>query len=87
MSRKINAEIWPYAYDLEETVKKFSEIGFSYTKRCWEFGMRYVENNRPILTQNEASSVFDKYVYFTIMFKPIGGTEVNYKLSNVLDGS
>ena len=76
-----------YANDIEAAVKKFSEIGFYYSKRCWEFGMRYVENNRPILTRDEASSVFDKYIYFTVMFKPIGGTEVNYKLSDVLDGS
>ena len=76
-----------YAYDLQENVKKLSEIGFSYTKRCWEFGMRYVENNRPILTNTEASSVLEKYVYFTIRLRPIGGTEVNYKLSNALDGS
>ncbi len=76
-----------YAYDLEAGVKKMAEIGFSYSKRCWKFGMRYVENNRPILTKNEASSVFDRYVYFTVEFKPIGGTEVNYKLTNALDGS
>jgi LPS-assembly protein len=76
-----------YAYDLQEKVKKLSEIGFSYTKRCWEFGMRYVENNRPILTNSEASSLLEKYVYFTVKLKPIGGTEVNYKLSNALDGS
>lgn len=75
------------AYDLETRVKKLSEIGFNYTKRCWEFGMRYVENNRPILTTNEASSVLDKYVYFTIRLTPIGGTEVNYKLSEALEGS
>lgn len=75
------------AYDLENSVKKLSEIGFAYSKRCWEFGMRYVENNRPILTNDEASSVMDKYVYFTIRLSPIGGTEVNYKLSDVLEGS
>lgn len=76
-----------YAYDLDASVKKLSEIGFSFQKRCWEFGMRYVENNRPILTENNAASVLDKYVYFTIKLQPIGGTEVNYKLSNTLDGS
>ncbi len=76
-----------YAYDVEQSRKKLSEIGFLYAKRCWEFGMRYVENNRPILTYDEASSVFDRYVYFTIMFKPIGGTEVNYKISDALEGS
>ncbi len=76
-----------YSYDLEQSVKKLSEVGFSYSKRCWEFGMRYVENNRPILTRNEASSVLDRYIYFNVMFKPIGGTEVNYKLRDVLDGN
>lgn len=76
-----------YAYDLEFNAKKMAEIGFTFSKRCWEFGMRYVENNRPILTKNEASSVFDRYVYFTVQFKPIGGTEVNYKLTNALDGT
>ncbi|WP_345985092.1 LPS assembly protein LptD [Sulfurimonas sp. HSL-1656] len=76
-----------YAYDLEEHVKKLSEIGFDYTKRCWKFGMRYVENNRPILTNAQTDSVLEKYVYFTVELRPIGGTEVNYKLSDVLDGS
>jgi len=76
-----------YAYDAEKNIKKFAEIGFLYSKRCWDFGLRYVENNRPILTQSDTSSVFDKYIYFTIMLKPIGGTDLNYKLSNALDGS
>jgi LPS-assembly protein len=75
-----------YAYDINSYVKKLSEIGFTYQKRCWQFGMRYVENNRPILTNNDASSVLDKYVYFTVMLRPIGGTEINYKLSDKLDG-
>jgi len=76
-----------YAYDLHSYVKKLSEIGFDYTKRCWKFGMRYVENNRPILTNTQTASVLEKYIYFTVELRPIGGTEVNYKLSNVLDGS
>lgn len=76
-----------YAFDFQNHVKKYAEVGFRYSKRCWEFGMRYVENNRPILTENDASSLLEKYVYMTIMFKPMGGTEINYKLSNVLDGS
>jgi len=75
-----------YAYDWQEQVKKLSEIGFEYRKRCWRFGMRYVENNRPILTNNEASSLLEKYVYFTVELRPIGGTEVNYKLRDVLEG-
>ncbi|MEA1918666.1 MAG: LPS-assembly protein LptD [Campylobacterota bacterium] len=76
-----------YAYDFENAVKKNMEIGFLYSKRCWDFGLRYVENNRPTLTNNESSSVYDKYIYFTIALKPMGGSELNYKMSNVLEGS
>ena len=60
-----------YDYDIEEKTKKSSEIGFLYTKRCWKFGLRYVENNRPQPTQNGAPSILDKYVYFTIVLTPI----------------
>jgi LPS-assembly protein len=76
-----------YAYDFENAVKKNMEFGFLYSKRCWDFGLRYVENNRPILTNNESSSVYDKYIYFSIALKPMGGSEFNYKMSNNLEGS
>lgn len=70
-----------YAYDIESEQKKSAEIGFLYSKRCWDFGLRYVENNRPILTQSGTNnSVYDRYIYFTIILKPIGGSEINYKL-------
>ena len=61
-----------YDYDLESKAKKRAEIGFLYEKRCWNFGLRYAENNRPILnSKNEADSVYDRYIYFTIVLKPI----------------
>ncbi len=69
------------AYDVEYSRKKYAEIGFLYSKRCWEFGLRYVENNRPILAQNRASSVYDRYIYLTLQLSPIGGAQMNYKLS------
>jgi LPS-assembly protein len=60
-----------YDYDIELDTKKNMEIGFMYTKRCWDFGIRYAENNRPILTTTGAdNSIYDKYVYFTIVLKP-----------------
>ncbi len=59
-----------YNYDLEEEQKKSLEVGFLYQKRCWDFGVRYVENNRPILTQSGESSIYDKYIYLTIVLKP-----------------
>ncbi|MEA3228179.1 MAG: LPS-assembly protein LptD [Campylobacterota bacterium] len=60
-----------YDYDLETEIKKSSEIGFLYEKRCWNFGLKYVEHNRPKLTQDGASSIYDKYIYITVVLKPI----------------
>jgi LPS-assembly protein len=75
-----------YALDVENNLKKYAEIGFLYSKRCWDFGLRYVENNRPVLTQGgETKSVYDKYVYFTINMKPLGGSEVNYRTTDTLN--
>ena len=63
-----------YDYDLNLNVEKRKEIGFLYTKRCWDFGIRYVENNRPVLQQiggvTSISSIPEKYIYFTITLKP-----------------
>jgi len=60
-----------YNYDLELRQKKKFQFGFLYKKRCWEFGIQYAENNRPILTNNKnTQSVYDKYIYFTIVLKP-----------------
>ena len=58
-------------YDMQTALKKSSEIGFMYKKRCWDFGLRYVESNRPILTTAESASVYDRYIYFTIVLKPL----------------
>jgi LPS-assembly protein len=77
-----------YAYDLENSVKKSAEIGFLYSKRCWDFGLRYVELNRPVLQSGGvANSIFDKYIYFTIILKPMGGSDFQYQLNDVLSGS
>ncbi len=64
------------AYDIENAVKKNMELGFIYSKRCWDFGIRYVENNRPTPSNNAAASSFDRYIYVTISLKPIGGTDI-----------
>ena len=61
-----------YDYDLLLKAKKRAQIGFLYEKRCWNFGLRYAENNRPVLTNdNKASSIYDRYIYFTIVLKPL----------------
>ncbi len=59
-----------YDYDLELDLRKNAEIGFLYQKRCWEFGLRYAQNNRPVLQNGESSSIKDQFIYFTIIFKP-----------------
>lgn len=83
-------------YDYEYSLKKSAEIGFLYKKRCWDFGLKYVENNKPILKivdgVNESSSIYDRYIYFTIVFKPFmknegGKSEFDLKLPKTLQGS
>ncbi|MFA7069404.1 MAG: LPS assembly protein LptD [Sulfurimonas sp.] len=60
-----------YNYDLELKLKKSLEVGFMYEKRCWDFGLIYVENNRPILRSDGSSkSIYDKMVYIVMRLKP-----------------
>ena len=77
-----------YAYDMEHSVKKNVQVGFLYSKRCWDFGLRYVELNRPVLEQGGVvDSIYDKYIYFTIILKPMGGSAIQYQLNDLLEGS
>ncbi len=65
-----------YNFDIETQEKKNMSVGFMYKKRCWDFGIRYSENNRPILTNTgESSSVYDKYIYLTLVLKPLMQSE------------
>ncbi|WP_455757627.1 LPS-assembly protein LptD [Sulfurimonas sp.] len=64
-----------YDYDIELKRKKRREIGFLYKKRCWDFGLKYVENNRPVLDKTgTTSNVYERYIYFTISLKPFMST-------------
>ncbi|MEO1938895.1 MAG: LPS assembly protein LptD [Sulfurimonas sp.] len=75
-----------YNYDLQKSVKKGASIGFMYKKRCWDFGIKYAENRRPILTQgSEASYIYDRYIYITVVLKPLmqatgNSSFITYKL-------
>ena len=76
-----------YNYDLETKETKNMSIGFMYKKRCWNFGITYSENNRPILTTSGGpSSIYDKYIYVTIVLKPLmqpsRNSFISYKLPN-----
>lgn len=71
------------AYDYREDLLKRSEIGFLYSQRCLDIGLRFVQNNRPVLTNVSGNdSVSDSYVFLTLILKPIGGSEFNYKITN-----
>ncbi len=74
-----------FNYDIESSLKKSMEVGFMYKKRCWDFGIRYAENNRPILTTAGEDSVYDKYIYLSIVLKPFmkpdkDTSNISYKL-------
>jgi len=69
------------AYDYREDLLKRSEVGFLYSQRCLDFGLRYVQNIRPTLTNLTADSLNESYIFITINLKPIGGSEFNYKLT------
>ena len=76
-----------YNYDIESKERKSMSLGFMYSKRCWDFGIQYTENNRPVLTTVGAanSSVYDRYIYLTIVLKPLmkpnaGSSFLSYKL-------
>lgn len=61
-----------YNYDMEATQQKSASIGFMYKKRCWDFGLRYAENRRPVLINNgTADFIDDRFIYLTVVLKPL----------------
>jgi len=71
------------AYDYRADLMKRSEIGVMYTQRCLDLGIRYVQNVRPVLTNiSNSDSMNDSYIFITLILKPIGGSEFNYKMTN-----
>ena len=60
-----------YSYDTKDpTAARRKEVGFLYSKRCWDFGIRYVSDIIPVLKSTGISSVPEEYIYFTISLKP-----------------
>ncbi|HQS66515.1 MAG TPA: LPS-assembly protein LptD [Sulfuricurvum sp.] len=71
------------AYDYREKLMKRKEIGFLYSQRCLDLGLRFVQNIRPVLTNvNNDNAVNDSYIFITLILKPIGGSAFNYKITN-----
>lgn len=78
-----------YNYDVESSLKKSASIGFLYKKKCWDFGLKYLENNRPILTDSGSTSIYDRYIYFTVALKPLMNADTplfDYKLPETTQG-
>ncbi|MDQ7067226.1 MAG: LPS assembly protein LptD [Sulfurimonas sp.] len=75
-----------YNYDAISQTAKSQEIGFLYRQRCWDFGIRYSENRRPTLSSNVESFVDERYIYFTILLKPLmkdnGSSNITMQLPN-----
>lgn len=75
-----------YNYDAISQNAKTQEIGFMYKKRCWDFGIRYSENRRPILSNNATSFIDERFIYFTILLKPLmqanGSSNIAIQLPN-----
>ena len=74
-----------YSYDtMDSLAARRKEVGFLYSKRCWDFGIRYVSDIRPVLKSTGISSVPEEYIYFTINLRPFMQTGNNpffaYKL-------
>ncbi|MFT7004287.1 MAG: LPS-assembly protein [Sulfurimonas sp.] len=63
--------IGSYNYDIENELINSTSIGFLYKKRCWDFGVKFVETNSPTLSTSGSTSSFDRYIYFTINLKPL----------------
>ena len=66
-----------YDYDIEQKYVKTMEYGFLYKKRCWDFGLKYLENNRPISGQDP---IRDRYILVNIALKPFMESNPNNSL-------
>ena len=60
-----------YNYDIEKEELKSRGVGFLYKSRCLDFGIKYQENRRPITTNRGNSFINDKFIFFSILLKPI----------------
>ncbi|MBD3796675.1 MAG: LPS-assembly protein LptD [Campylobacterales bacterium] len=70
-----------YNYDFELKQLKTGSLGFVYKKRCWDFGIKYSENVRPILdSSGNASSINDRYIFVSIVLKPFMKLDPNNAL-------
>jgi LPS-assembly protein len=71
------------AYDYKADLVKWAQVGFLYSTRCLDFGLKYVQTILPVVTNaNLNGSISDSYIYVTIILKPLGGSAFINKLTN-----
>ncbi|MCD6258439.1 MAG: LPS-assembly protein LptD, partial [Helicobacteraceae bacterium] len=58
-------------YDIQSKEKKSLEIGFMYQKRCWDFGLSFVENVRPLSVNNFIQKGPERFLMLSVVLKPL----------------
>lgn len=65
-------------YNLEDNFFRTWSVGFYKEIQCFGFGIRYIKEIKPVLTNEGAVSVDDSYVLFEIKFLPIVSSNVRW---------
>ena len=75
-----------YNYDIQQDILKSRGIGFLYTSKCLDFGMKYQENRRPVTTNKGNDFIDDRFIFLTLVLKPVmqnnGDALFKYQLPN-----
>lgn len=89
-SRKIDKRYAVFAgvdYDFDQDFTKEWRMGWSMTKRCWDYRVRYSENVTPSLTSGGTQSLKRRTVYLFVRLANIGGVELKNEKDYFLDDS
>ncbi len=75
-----------YNYDTVKRELKSRGIGFLYKSKCLDFGLKYQENRRPVTINSGNSFIDDRFVFLSIVLKPVmqnsGDSLLAYQLPN-----
>jgi LPS-assembly protein len=72
-----------FQYDAENSFTKSWNVGFAYSKRCWEYRIMYKEDITPKLASSgKASAVGKKGIYLLFNLYPLGGVKYEYSTEN-----
>ncbi|MDR0407479.1 MAG: LPS-assembly protein LptD [Campylobacteraceae bacterium] len=72
-----------FQYDIDSSFTKSWNIGFLYSKRCWDYRIMYKEDITPkLVSSGKASAVDKKGIYLLFNLYPLGGVKYEYSTSN-----